>query len=177
MIRNLLFGRIGMMNDRELYKKIADFGRQLLEKRSFEEGLPFITEYAKDLIGADRASIFIYHERNEELWTTLADGVERIIVPAEKGVVGKTIRTREPQIVNNVNKEPDFYDEIDRETGYRTYNLITAPVYNSLQEVVGVLELLNKESDFTEDDKKLMRLFAQAIGSFVELMMLELEEK
>ena len=174
MIRNLLFRRI-MMKERELYKKIADFGRQLLEKRSFKEGLPFITEYAKELIGADRASIFIYHDDTDELWTTLADGVERIIVPVEKGVVGKTIRTQKPQIVNDVNKEPDFYDEIDRETGYRTYNLITAPVYNSLHEVVGVLELLNKDGGFTADDKKLMRLFAQAIGSFVELMMLELK--
>ncbi len=165
-----------MSQHRELYKKIADFGRQLLEKRSYEEGLPFITKYAKELIGASRASIFIYHNETEELWTTIADGVERIIVPIEKGIVGKTIRTREPQIVNDVNKEPDFYDEIDRETGYRTYNLVTAPIYNSLHQVVGVLELLNKEGGFTEEDKKLMRLFAQAIGSFVELMMLELAE-
>ena len=165
------------MQERELYKKIADFGRQLLEKRSFEEGLPFIAKYAKELIGAERASIFIYHDQTQELWTTLADGVERIIVPKDKGIVGKTIRTKKAQIVNDVNKEPDFYDEIDRETGYRTYNLITAPIYNSLHEVVGVLELLNKEGCFVQEDEKLMRLFAQAIGSFVELMMLELEEE
>ncbi|SFV54798.1 RESPONSE REGULATOR PROTEIN-CheY-like nd an HD-GYP domain [hydrothermal vent metagenome] len=165
------------MQTRELYKKIATFGRELLEKRSFEEGLPFIAEYAKELIGADRASIFIYHKQSNELWTTLADGVERIIVPVDKGIAGKTIRTKEPQIVNDVNKEPEFYSEIDKETGYRTYNLITAPIYNSHHEVVGVLELINKEGGFCKEDIKLMRLFAQAVGSFVELMMLELEEE
>ena len=163
------------MENRTLYTKLADFGRLLLEKRSFEEGLPFIAEYAKELIEAERASIFIFHEKTGELWTTLADGVERIVVPADKGVVGKTIRLKEPLIVNDVNKEPDFFDEIDRETGYRTYNLITAPIYNSLHEVVGVLELLNKEGGFSQKDIKFMRLFAQAIGSFVELMMLELD--
>ncbi len=165
------------MEERELYRKLADFGRLLLEKRSFEEGLPFIAEYAKELIGASRASIFIYHGKTDELWTTLADGVERIILPANKGIVGKTLKNKESYIVNDVEKEPEFFDKIDKETGYKTHNLITAPIYNSLHEVVGVLELLNKQEGFTQKDKKLMRLFAHAIGSFVELMMVEMEAK
>ncbi len=165
------------MSERELYTKLSEFGRKLLEKRSFEEGLPFIAEYAKGLIGADRASIFIYHDKTQELWTMLADGIEKIVVPKEKGIVGETLQKKEPLIVNDVNKDPHFFSEIDKETGYRTYNIITAPIYNSFHEVVGVLELLNKEGGFTLEDKKLMRLFAHAIGSFVELMLLELKEK
>ena len=71
------------------YSKLADFGRELLYRKSLVEGLPHISKYAKDIIGADRCSIFIYDEKKHELWTTLADGVEKIIVNSDSGLVGK----------------------------------------------------------------------------------------
>ncbi|MDY0122164.1 MAG: GAF domain-containing protein, partial [Sulfurimonas sp.] len=61
------------------YKKLADFGRNLLSKTSLVDGLPLISKYAKEVIGADRCSIFINDLEKNELWTTLADGVEKKI--------------------------------------------------------------------------------------------------
>jgi GAF domain-containing protein len=161
----------------DIYKKLADFGRELLEKRTVAEGLPLIAKYAKDVIGAQRVSIFLYHDNTDELWTSFADGVDKIIVPADKGIVGETLKAQKTIVVNDVNKDPNFFAEIDRQTGYRTYNIMAAPIYNSLQEVVGVLELLNKEGGFTQKDAKLIRLFAHSISSFIELMLLNEEVK
>jgi len=42
------------------YTKLVEFAKKLLTKRSLEEGIPLITKYAKDVIGAQRCSIFIY---------------------------------------------------------------------------------------------------------------------
>jgi len=88
------------------YLKLADFGRELLTKKSYEEGIPLISKYAKEIIGVQRCSIFIYDEENEILWTTLADGIERIKIDKDKGIVGFTIKEKKMLIVNEPYNHP-----------------------------------------------------------------------
>ena len=151
------------------YIKIATFGKELLNKKSLREGVPLISKYAKDVIGANRCSIFIYNRDENTLWTTLADNVEKIIIPADKGIVGETLEAKKPLLVNDVRSNPLFFSEIDEDTGYHTKNLITAPVFNSQRKIIGVLELLNKEAGFDEQDEKFMIFFAHYISGYIEL--------
>lgn len=161
------------------YEKLAEFGRELLNKTSIIEGLPLISKYVKEIVGADRCSIFIYDANNKELWTTLADESEKIIVPAYKGIVGETIKTAKPILTNDAYSHPCFLSEIDEETGYITRNIITMPILNSAKEVLGVLELLNKDGGFHDDDTKFMKFFTHYISGFLELVNLyaEIDEK
>lgn len=152
------------------YGKLADFGKELLNRRSLEDGLPLISKYVKDIIGADRCSIFIYSEGKKELWTTLADGVERISIDASTGIVGETIKERKPIIENNVYSNPAFLSDVDKDTGYRTKSIITAPVFDSGRSIIGVLELLNKDGGFDDDDSKFMVFFSHYISGFLELL-------
>jgi signal transduction protein with GAF and PtsI domain len=152
------------------FAKLADFGRELLTKASLEDGLPLISKYVKDVVGADRCSIFIYNAKEHRLWTTIAEGVERIEVDVQEGVVGHTIRTQEPIITNDAYAHPHFLPKIDKETGYKTHNLITAPIFDSKRIIIGVLELLNKEGGFNEEDVKFMKFFAHYISGFLELV-------
>lgn len=151
-------------------EKLANFGRELLYKTSLAEGLPLISQYAKEIIGAERCSIFIYNPDKKEFWTTLADGVERIVMSADKGIAGETLRTKKPIFENEVHSNPYFMREMDKKTGYATKNVITAPIFNYKKEVGGVLELLNKDGGFKEDDLKYMKFFAQYISEFLELI-------
>jgi len=152
------------------YLKLADFGRELLNKKSLHEGIPLISKYAKEVISASRCSIFIYNTKTNTLWTTHADGVDRIEIPADKGIVGHTIRTKKSIIANEAYTNPDFLNEIDQKTGYITHNIITSPIFNSTRNVVGVLELINKEDGFDTEDLKFMEFFAHYISGFLELI-------
>ena len=87
--------------------KLSDFGRELLQKKSLGEGLPLIAKYAKEVIHAKRCSIYIYESAENELWTTLADGIEKIKIESDKGIVGQTIREKKPIIVNDAYSNPD----------------------------------------------------------------------
>ena len=129
-------------------------------KKSLVEGLPLISKYAKEVIGADRCSVFIYNSAKDELWTTMPDGIEKIVIPADKGIVGHTLEVKKPVIVFDAETDPLFLSDIDKSSGYKTKNLVTAPVFNSEREVIGVLQLLNKEAGFDEDDVKFMKFFA-----------------
>jgi GAF domain-containing protein len=154
---------------KETYSKLANFGKELLNKTSLVEGVPLISKYAKEIIGADRCSIFIYNSVKDELWTTMADGIEKIIIPSDKGIVGHTLEMKKPLLVHDAESDPLFLSAIDINSGYKTNNLVTAPVFNSEREVIGVLQLLNKETGFNEDDVKFMKFFAHYISGFLEL--------
>ena len=158
------------MKNAQTHTKLADFGRELLYKTSLAEGLPLVSKYAKEIIGADRCSMFIYNPDKNEFWTTLADGVDRIVISADKGIVGETLRRKKPILENAVHSNPYFMGDLDKITGYTTKNVITAPIFDYKKEVGGVLELLNKEGGFQESDLKYMKFFAQYVGEFIELI-------
>lgn len=164
------------MKYEKTYSRLADFGRDLLEKKSIEEGLPMISKYAKGVIGADRCSIFINDIKNDQLWTTLADGVEKIVVPSDKGIVGYTLKARKPIIANDAYNNPNFNAEIDKKTGYVTENIVTAPIFNSKREIIGVLQLLNKEDGYDNEDVRFMIFFAHYVSGFLELINLYQEQ-
>ena len=152
------------------YSKLADFGRELLYKKSLVEGLPHISKYAKEVIGADRCSIFIYDASKNELWTTLSDGIEKIIVNSNTGLVGETLKIKKPILENDVYSNPNFFSTVDKNTGYETKNVITAPIFNSNRDILGILQLLNKDGGFDKDDAKFMMFFTHYISGFLELV-------
>lgn len=158
------------MTEVQMQSKLIEFGKKLLYKKSLSEGLPLISEYSKEIIGADRCSVFIFDEVNQEFWTTLSDGVDKITVSVDEGVIGQTMSTREGIIENDLEMNPNFLYMMDSQTGYKTKNLITAPIFNDQEEIVGVLELLNKENGFSDLDLKYMRFFAKRLSDFVELV-------
>lgn len=162
----------------ERYVKLAAFGRQLLERvRTLEQGLPMIADYAKEVIGADRCSIYVYSPKINMLWTTLADGIEKIMISAEEGIAGSTLHEEKPIIVNDPYKDPRFLQKIDHKTGYITRNLASVPVFDSNRKVIGVLQLLNKDGVFTEEDTRFMVFFAHYISGYLELATLFREDE
>jgi len=153
----------------ETYRTLANFGAELLQKRSLEDGLPLISNYAKDVIKAERCSIFIVDHEANSLWSTLSDGVKKIIIPVDKGLVGLTLKEKNPIVENDPYSNSAFLPDVDKRTGFRTDNVITSPIFSSKREVMGVLQLLNKEKGFDKDDAKFMVFFSHYISGFLEL--------
>ncbi len=147
--------------------ELTEFGKNLLNMDSLSDGLAYISLNAKSMTEADRCSIFIYKE--DELWTTLADGTEKIIIPYDMGIVGETIRGRKPILENTPYDNQNFLSNIDMETGYYTQSLLTSPIFNSRREVIGVIQLLNKENGFNKKDMEFLSFFAHYVSSFIEL--------
>jgi len=155
--------------DKTTYANLADFGKKLLSSTGLEEGLPLIATYACHIMKADRCSIFVYDKDTGELWTTLADGIERIVIDADKGIVGRSLQTKQLIVENEVDKNPYFLGDIDKSSGFKTNNLIVTPIFNEEHKAIGALQLLNKASGFDKDDEKFIRFFANFISTFIDL--------
>lgn len=154
------------------YSALAEFGQSLLKRPTLSEGLPMISEYAKKVSGAERCSIFIYNPKIQMLWTTLADGVQKIMVHQEDGIVGHTLKEGKPILVNNPYEDPRFLHSIDHKTGFVTENIASIPIFDSNRKIIGVFQLLNKLGGFTQEDAKFMIFFAHYISGYLELAML-----
>jgi GAF domain-containing protein len=131
-----------------------------------------ISEYAKQESGAERCSIFIYNQKLQMLWTTLADGIEKIMVHQDDGIVGHTVKDAKPILVNNPYEDDRFFHAIDNKTGFVTENIASIPIFDSTRHVIGVFQLLNKPGGFSREDAKFMIFFAHYISGYIELAML-----
>ncbi|MFY9143234.1 GAF domain-containing protein [Sulfuricurvum sp.] len=154
------------------YTALSEFGRSLLKRPTLSEGLPMISEYAKQVSGAERCSIFIYNPKLKMLWTTLADGVEKIMVHQDDGIVGHTVKDAKPILVNNPYEDDRFFHAVDNKTGFVTENIASIPILDSSRHVIGVFQLLNKPGGFSREDAKFMIFFAHYISGYIELAIL-----
>jgi len=151
----------------ETSTQLASFDKSVLDSASHIEALEYISMHVKSLVGAERCSIFIYDQEDDELWTTLADGAEKIIIPYDIGIVGQTIRVKKPVIENDPYDNANFLSDVDMKTGYYTQNILTVPIFNTQNEVVGVLQLLNKEGGFSKKDVESIASFAKSVSGYI----------
>jgi len=157
------------MEKKEIFAKLATFGRKLLNKPALEEGMHLIADYAKEITQAQRSSIFLHDKAKKVLWTTLADSIDHIKIPDTKGIAGKTLRIKEEIVVNNPYADPDFLTTIDEQSGFVTKNIVSVPIFDSSKKVIGVLQVLNKEGGFDTNDVKFIKFFVHYISTYLEL--------
>jgi len=123
-----------------------------------------------EAVTAEAASILLLDDAKEAFQFYRVEGPAKPLLggltfPASEGVAGRVLQTLEAEIVNDVETEPHFYQQIDRETGFHTRNLIAVPLVAG-EEKVGALEVLNKADggSFTADERLLLVSIADEIA-------------
>lgn len=156
------------------FNQIAEFGKTLMTLSDMENALDLISTEAKRLVNADRCSIFIVDDEDQMLWTKLSDGIGRIVIGLDSGIVGSTYAKKEAQVVNNPYEDSRFLPNIDKKSGYETKNMLTVPIFNSRQDVMGVIQLLNKSrTDFDNEDLETLTFFANYVSGSLELVLMQ----
>ena len=133
---------------------LLEISRVITREIGLENLLMTLTEKATAAIGGERGAVFLYDEDTDELWSIAATGeTEEIRFSAERGIAGNVARTPEALIVPDAYADPRFNPDVDRETGYRTRNIICSPIIDMEGGCVGVVEVLNKiDGDFNDED-------------------------
>jgi signal transduction histidine kinase len=81
---------------------------------------------------------------------------------AGQGIAGWVAETGESLIVHDVHKDPRYYSEVERTTGFVTKSILAVPMRTG-EKTIGVIELINKIGGrFTKKDLELIN----AISSF-----------
>ncbi|MEJ5226882.1 HD domain-containing phosphohydrolase [Thermodesulfovibrio sp.] len=158
------------MDKLEVLLKAA--GNITKEKR-IDNLIEILSNLAKELIEADRCSLFLIDEERKELYSIFAHGIGEIRIPIDSGIAGYVARKGELYLTYDAYSSEFFNPDIDRLSGYRTENILAIPLFDSKEKIIGVYQFINKEGVYTEEDLKLVRLLSEFASTTIEAKILQ----
>ena len=140
-------------------KLLLKISNDLALTDNLEDALDSLVNITSSVIGSERATVFINDEFTQELFSIVAQGnlKREIRFMNNKGIAGWSFSNNKGVIVDDAYKDDRFNKTIDMRTGYRTKNILCAPLRTLSGEVIGVTQLLNKvESKFSLIDGNIL---------------------
>lgn len=132
--------------------------RQINSDLDLKSVLTNIIDAAKKITESEACSVFLADHSSNELILTLPSGptADRLTgkrLPMNDGIAGWVASNRKPQIVNNVSEDDRFYGDFNPDE-FITKNMLCVPLMNRENEVVGVLQAMNKNggNPYDEDE-------------------------
>ncbi|MEG4353243.1 GAF domain-containing protein [Microcoleus sp. LAD1_D3] len=115
-----------------------------------EDTLKRVMDQAKELMNADRSTLWLIDEDKDELWTKIptADSVKELRIPRTAGFAGIVAESGEPLLIPfDVYDDPraETSKKTDQQTDYRTCSMLCMPVFNADHKLIGVTQLVNKK--------------------------------
>lgn len=156
----------GRLNERgrwaERYKyelgELIAISRAIASERDIQKLLGLILEKSRYITNADAGSVYIVEgqalnprERSLRFVVSQNDSVhidltEFTLPIDEKTVVGRAVISR--QLINIADLTRESHDRrVDQSTGYQTRSMLTVPMVNQRDEVIGVIQLINKRKE------------------------------
>ena len=148
-------------------RAIFEHAARISRVEKLEDLIRLNADFARDLAGAERCSLWLNDEKTGEIWTMVAHGVETIRIPFGQGLVGACVRDDQVILVNDAAHEPRLLRKIDAGSGFTTKQVLCVPLCVE-GRVIGALQLLNKAAGFTDSDKGLLQLLGHFAASAIE---------
>ncbi|XP_054719145.1 probable 3',5'-cyclic phosphodiesterase pde-5 [Uloborus diversus] len=172
-----------MMQQRELNMFLLTVVKSIFQDMiSMDAVILKIMMFARKLVSADRASLFLVDGKSGELYARIFDvngsegnsenctdkesdlSPEEIRFPIGKGIAGYVAMTGESLNIPDAYNDSRFNRAVDQRTGYNTRNLLCMPIFIR-NSVIGVVQMVNKSSgSFTKKDEESFATFAIYCG-------------
>jgi sigma-B regulation protein RsbU (phosphoserine phosphatase) len=152
---------------------LSEMGRDFAASRDIAVSLKNAVTHITEYIQATGGALFLLDENGKNLICEACVGdmeITGLTVPSDQGVVGRSVQNHSAEIVRDVQNDPNFYNKIDKETGFVTRSIICAPL--RVKDVrIGAVELINKRSEdglFSEQDLHLLEAMSASAGLAIQ---------
>lgn len=138
---------------------LLGISRKVAAMETVDEILETLVEITTEQLDAERGSLFLNDPVTNELYSRVAMGMyqREIRIMNNSGVAGAVFQSGEGEIVRDAYADERFDSTIDEKTGFKTRNILCAPVRTVRGEVIGCTQVLNKRNGlFSEDDLDLL---------------------
>jgi GAF domain-containing protein len=139
--------------------------------------LASIVETARAIFAAKASSIFLLDEDADELVfeAVAGEGSDALVgkrFPADTGIAGWVLATRQPLVLEDVQGDPRFRREAAESTGYVPKAMMAVPLLHE-DTALGVLSVLDraKETRFTLAEMDLLSRFANQAAIGLDLLL------
>jgi len=100
-----------------------------------------VIDAARSVLHADRGTVYVYAPDTDELSVTVGTDLEPVRFPADQGIAGECAQTRKVINVPDCYRDPRFNPAFDRESGYHTRCMLTLPLIDMDETLIGVLQI------------------------------------
>ena len=146
-------------------------------EESYRELLQSIVEVARAIFGARASSVFLHDDETDELVfeAVAGEGAGDLIgqrFPSSTGIAGWVLVTRQPLVVEELDKDPRFAREAAESTGFVPKGLMAVPLLHE-DNSLGVLEVLDRpqKAAFSLAEMELLGLFANEAAIALDLLL------
>jgi signal transduction histidine kinase/predicted Fe-S protein YdhL (DUF1289 family) len=152
---------------------LNEISHTIASSLNLQETLTIITSHATRLLGVAAASVALRDEAHGDLWFAAASGEGSDFVRGKRlalgqGIVGWCAQRGEPVLAPNVLKDPRFFGDFDRESGFSTRSILCVPLQTKGQ-TIGAIEVMNKEGvPFGQEDLQLLASLAAPAATAIE---------
>ncbi len=131
--------------------------------------LRLIVEQSAKIIDAASCAVLLPDSETGELvFRAAIDDVVGLRVPAGEGVVSRVLKSRKPEIINNVLNDPGYYPDIGIKSNIQIQSMMVIPLIVDGKSI-GALTAVNKiDGDFSEDDCELLVTLASYAATSYE---------
>ena len=149
-----------------------------------DELLPRVFERILEALNAEAGSIWLV-EGDQVVCRIargpVADQIEGLELPMGAGIVGDVALNGQAELVEDARNDPRFVHQVDESTGFATVSMAAAPLKAQNDEVLGVIQILNKSSESGQFDptdlELLVGLASDAGGALHNAQLLEAEKR
>ncbi|MCE9631606.1 MAG: SpoIIE family protein phosphatase [Planctomycetia bacterium] len=155
-------------------ERLLEVARRLGATVDLDELLASSVAAATDLLGCERATVFLYDAAADELRSRVATGIadspiSEIRFPASRGIAGEVARTGQLVNLPDAYADPRFNPEFDRASGFLTRSMLAVRLTDHGDATVGVLQLLNKRTGpFDARDEEIAGFLANQAGVAIQ---------
>ena len=173
-----------MLSEKEKLDALANLGIDLSRVQDLDIMMERILTEARRFANADAGSIYIREQdlmhftytQNDTLQQRLADGEKLIYstfhIPInEESIAGYVAATGKPLNLSDVYSidpiSPYHFSKVfDKKTNYKTKSVLTIPLKNHNDDIIGILQIINAKDEaknvvaFSQNDEKMMLHFA-----------------
>lgn len=163
-------------------RAFRELGLVLDPTMSLDEILTEIVDRTARLVGAERSTLFLL-EPDDTLVSRVIEGesLAEIHLSLGQGIAGWTGRFGRPLIIEDAYQDERFDPSWDKQTGFVTRSVICHPIFGRRQEIIGVIQALNKidGGKFSDEDHHLLGAITGQLMLIIESskLMIDLVQK
>ena len=162
-----------------LSKALQDITNRIHAAKNIKQILVDLKDGILNLFNAQSITIYVVDQQRDEIYSMFLAGgtqLKEIRVPiSNKSIAGYVANTGNVVSISDaynqnelkaIDPELSFDDSWDKKSGYKTKQILAAPIYQS-DRLMGVIQILNKkvgEGKFSLEEKGLLHEIAEVLG-------------
>jgi len=144
----------GSLGANEILELVFVYLAEVSSLKDYDEILEVLAGMGRALTSADRCTIWVVSDDKKTIWTQVAQGIDRLEIPIDSGIVGDAISNGHRELIDDVYEDERFNREIDKHTGYSTKAMMVIPMYDYDDNIIGAFQVINHRGERSQFDAR-----------------------